>query len=131
MELAILELYKIERDRGLVLTSNIGFQSRLALLRILATRGAIEDSVDAKACTDILTRIEKAYPLRNAAAHSLWKPTKVPQVARRLAIRAKGNRLRCTDEPVTAAELEETATMFLELHGDFLDLMKRLGLKAA
>jgi hypothetical protein len=131
MELAILCLYDIDRDRGLPLTSNIGYQSRLALLRILATQGAITDPIEAKACTDILTRIEQAYPKRNEAAHGLWKATKVPQVARRLSIRAKGNRLRCTNEPVAAAELEQTASMLLDLNADFLALMKRLGFNAA
>lgn len=128
MELAILGLYEIDSRRGLPITANVGFQSRLALLRILATQGAIKDQEDAKACTKILNRIEAAYPLRNAAAHSLWEPTKVPQVARRLSIRAKGRRLRCVNEPVTVAELEETATMLLDLHVDFAELMKRLGL---
>jgi len=128
MELAILGLYEIDSRRGLPLTANIGFQSRLALLRILATQGAIKDTDEAKACTKILNRIEAAYPKRNAAAHGLWEPTKVPQVARRMSIRAKGARLRCTNEPVTVAELEEIATMLLVLHVDFADLMKRLGL---
>ncbi len=45
-----------------------------------------------------------------------------------MAIRAKGNRLRCVDEPVTAAELEDVALSMLELHVDFTDLLKRLGL---
>ncbi len=128
MELAILGLYQIDHDRGLPLTSNIGFQSRLALLRILAMRGAIKDQTEAKACEDILNRIEKSYPKRNEAAHGLWAPTKSPYVAQRLAIRAKGNRLRCLKEPVTAAELEETAGSLLVLHEDFTDLMMRLGL---
>lgn len=128
MELAILGLYKIDTGRGLPLTANIGFQSRMALLRILATQGAIKDPDDAKACTKILNRIEAAYPLRNAAAHGLWEPTKVPQVARRMSIRAKGARLRCTNEPITVAELEETATAFLDLHSDFVALMRRIGL---
>lgn len=129
MELAILALYKIDTGCGLPLTANIGFQSRMALLRILATQGAIKDPNEAKTCTKILNRIEAAYPLRNAAAHGLWEPTKVPQVARRMSIRVKGSRLRCTNEPVTVAELEETALMLLDLHGEFIDLMKRLDLR--
>jgi hypothetical protein len=129
MEIAILGLYEIDTGRGLPLTANIGFQSRLALLRILATQGAIKDAENSKACTKILNRIADAYPQRNAAAHGLWEPTKVPQVARRMSIRAKGARLRCTNEPITVAELEDIAVAFLDLHSDFAALMKRMGLE--
>src|SRR5205823_13129487 len=87
MELAILGFYDITLDRGLVLTSNIGFQSRLTLLRILATKGGIKDPTEAQACKQILNRLEAAYARRNAAAHGLWSAGAAQGLARRTAIR--------------------------------------------
>jgi hypothetical protein len=71
MEFMILGLYKIDFDHGLVLTSNIGFTSRLTICRILATKGAIKSATDAAECTKLLNRIEAAYSKRNSVAHGM------------------------------------------------------------
>ena len=129
MECAICRLYDINMDRGLVLTSNIGFQSRVSLLRILAKRGAIEDAEAAKECLSLLSRIEKGYADRNAVAHALWSGTDDPAVAQRMAIRAKGSRLRCIQEPVHLSELADTLARLDTIRREFAALMRRLGLE--
>ncbi len=131
MEIAILGLYKINPDRGMVLTSNISFANRLTLLRILAMRGAIEDVNLAEECKTILNRIESTYGLRNAAAHGVWGKGDTPTTAKRMAIRVKGNRLRTINEQVTAEELEATAPQILKLKIDFSDLLVQLQLVPA
>jgi hypothetical protein len=105
MQVAICRLYEINQNRGLVLTSNIGFQSLVALLRILATRGAIKDKTTASKLSALLKRIEAGYAIRNAVAHAVWSGTANPNVARRMSIRARGNRLTCTDDQITVDHL--------------------------
>jgi hypothetical protein len=61
MEAMILGLYEIKPDRGLVLTSNLSFQNKLSILRVLALRGAIKDATEAQFCVDLLKRIEDAH----------------------------------------------------------------------
>ena len=126
MEVAILGLYEINPDRGLVLTSNISFPNRLTLLRILSMRGAIKDETLAEECKAILGRIEGAYSLRNTAAHGVWGAGDTTNTAKRMAIRVRGNRLRTTSDQVTADELEASALQILRLKIDFSNLLAKL-----
>jgi hypothetical protein len=128
MEFAILGLYDFNLERGLVLTANIGFQSRLTLLRILALRGAITDKVLARTMVKMLERIEKAYPERNNAAHSVWSGTSDPNVADRMSIRVKGNRLKCAHDPVTVDQLRAVTDRLDDLRIDFSRMLRCLGL---
>lgn len=129
MEVAICGLYEISPDRGLVLTSNIGFQSRIILLRVLATRGATADKGIASALTALLARIEAASADRNAAAHGTWSGTADPDTARRMAIRVRGNRLRCVDDRIEIAQLEATLARIDRLRLDFATQLVRLKLR--
>lgn len=129
MEITICGLYDINTDRGLVLTSNIGFQSRVSLLRILGKRGGIKDSVLAEQFLKLLTRIEAGYAERNTVAHGVWMGTPDPQIARRMSIRAKGDRLRCIDEQVSVEQLVEVAERLDDLRRDFVALTLKLGIR--
>jgi hypothetical protein len=129
MEVVILGLYDVSHDRGLVLTSNLSFQNKLTILRVLALQGAIKDPTEAEACTDLLKRIENAYIGRNKVAHGLWTGSKVQGLARRMAIRVRGRRLSTVDEKVPLSELETLAATFLVLNTDLTRLMDSLGLR--
>jgi hypothetical protein len=74
VELTILGLYEISPDRGLVITSNLGFQNKLTILQILALRGAVTDKDAAAELTQILKRIEASSKDRNRIVHGLWGP---------------------------------------------------------
>jgi len=128
MEAAICGLYEINPHKGLVLTANIGFQSRIALLRILATRGAIKDSTIAGAALKLLTRIEEGYAKRNSAAHGVWSGTDDPIVARRMSIRARGSRLVCADDRIPLGRLQATANELDDLRLDWSRFLRRLNL---
>ena len=128
MEVAICGLYEVNPDRGLVLTSNIGLQSRVALLRILAKRGGIKDRSAAGDMLKLLTRIEQSYAKRNGAAHGVWSGTADPTMARRMSIRAKGSRLTCASDIVPASELHAVADELDVLRLDFSRLLVRLRL---
>jgi hypothetical protein len=130
MEVAICGLYDINIDRGLVLTANIGFQSRVSLLRILATRGAIKDKATAADLLKLLARVEERYAERNAVAHGVWSGTEDPKVARRMSIRAKGNRLKCADDPVSFDQVDAVCAKLDALRVDFARMLRRLNLKA-
>jgi hypothetical protein len=127
MEAMILGLYEINPDRGLVLTSNLSFQNKLTILRVLALRGAIKDATEAQFCVDLLKRIEDAHVERNKVAHGLWTGSKVQGVARRMAIRVRGRRLTTIDEKVSLSELEGVAATFLVVSTDLTRLAERLG----
>lgn len=129
LELAILGLYQISPDRGLVLTANLSFQNKLTMLRILATEGAIEDQVEADNLLTILKRIEAASIERNKIVHGLWGGSKVQGLARRMAIRVRGRRLSKVDEKVALAEVEDVARMFLDLRFELSDLAVRIGVR--
>ena len=131
METAICGLYEINTDRGLVLTSNIGFQSRVALLRILAMRGGIKDPNAAEDLKKMLARIEEGYAARNSAAHSWWSGTAHPKIARRMSIRARGNRLVCASDKVPVSQLFATRDRLDDLRRDFAALLRRLDLREA
>ena len=128
MEIAICGLYRIDPDRGLVLTANIGFQSRVSLLRILAKRGAIKDRETTAAALKILTRIEEGYAKRNSAAHGVWGGTADPKIAKRMSIRARGSRLVCANDEVTASQLQSIVAEIEALRLDFSRLLRRLNL---
>ena len=131
MEVAICNLYDINVDRGLVLTSNIGFISRVALLRILARRGAIKDKELAADMVEILKRISDGYSERNAAAHSVWSGTSDASVARRMSIRAKGDRLRCSNDLFHVDQLSALSGKLDKLRIDFAGILIRLNLGGA
>jgi hypothetical protein len=127
MEFAICRLYSVDPTRGLVFTANIGFQSRVAMLRIAANGGAISEPARAVACLSLLKRVERAYPLRNNVAHGLWAGTADPTVARHMTVRAKGNQLRCISETRTTIELEANADQLGVVAADFDALNDALG----
>ena len=129
MELTILGLYEISPDRGLVITANLSFPNKLTILRILALRGAITDSVEAKNLTDILDRIENASKDRNRIVHGLWGSNSVQGLASLKDIRVRGRRLRTVDEKVPLSEVEDIARKLLDLRFDLSDLAVRLGLR--
>jgi hypothetical protein len=112
----------------LVLTANIGFQSRVTLLRILAMRGGVKDATNAGDLLKLLTRIEEGYADRNSAAHGVWSGTADPAVAERRSIRAKGNKLRCANDLVSLDQLRATAARLDDLRKDFAALLVRLNL---
>jgi hypothetical protein len=131
MECAICGLYDINTDRGLVLTSNIGFQSRVSLLRILAMRGAVKDEATGEDLKKILTRIEQGYADRNSVAHGWWSGTAHPKIARRMSIRARGSRLVCADDKVPISQVLDTRDRLDDLRRDFSALLRRLNLREA
>lgn len=129
MECAICGLYDVNLDRGLVLTSNIGFRSRVTLLRILAMRGGIKNEDAAEDLRKMLTRIEEGYADRNSAAHGWWSGTAHPKIARRMSIRAKGNKLVCADDKIPISQLWETRDRLDDLRRDFSALLRRLNIR--
>jgi hypothetical protein len=115
MELFILGLYEITPDRGLVITSNLSFQNKLTILRVLATRGAIKDADEAKSFAGLLDRIEKAHQKRNAIAHGWWSAGNADGLARRMAIRVRGRRLSTESEQVPLMDVEAVANDLLDV----------------
>lgn len=128
MELAICSLYDVNLDRGLVLTSNIGFQSRVALLKIVGKHGGIKDPVEADKFIALVKRVDAAYADRNAVAHGVWTGTDDPAIAYRSSLRAKGTSLRASNDPVSLADLEAVVTRLETLRVDFVTRCKFLGL---
>lgn len=129
MELTILGLYEISPDRGLVITSNLSFQNKLTILRILALRGAVADPGEADNLADILKRIENANSQRNRIVHGLWGPNAVQGLAELKAIRVRGRRLSTVSEKVSLSEVEEIARSFLELRFELSNLAVRIGVR--
>ncbi|MES2030883.1 MAG: hypothetical protein V4477_17010 [Pseudomonadota bacterium] len=129
MELTILGLYEIPTDRGLVITSNLTVQNKLAMLRILATKGAIKDTATIEKMLDILKRIEAGAADRNRVAHSMWQPGKVQGLAQRLEIRVRGRRLDTPNEQVPLSEVEGIALSLLDLRSELAELAAALGFR--
>src|SRR5216683_1315174 len=129
MELTILGLYEITPARGLVITANLSFPNKLTILRILALRGAVTDTGEAKNLTDILERIEAASRDRNRIVHGLWGPSKVQGLASLKDIRVRGRRLRTVDEKVPLSEVEDIARNLLDLRFDLSALAVRIGVR--
>jgi hypothetical protein len=120
MELFILGLYEVTPDRGLVITSNLSFQNKLTILRVLATKGAIKDADEAKSFAGLLDRIEKAHQQRNAIAHGWWSAGNADGLARRMAIRVRGRRLSTASEQVPLMDVEAVANELLDVWGEML-----------
>ncbi len=129
MELTILGLYEISPDRGLVITSNLSFPNKLTILQILALRGAVDDTGEAKNLADILKRIEAASKDRNKTVHGLWGPNPVQGLAERKSIRVRGRRLSAVSEKVPLAEVEDIARNLLDLRFDLSALAVRIGVR--
>jgi len=122
METAILGLYEITPDRGLVITNNLGFQSKLTILRILALNGAIKDKDQARKWTALLQRIELTAPKRNHIAHGIWGGSQVQGIATRHSISVRGKRLRTKVEKVPLSEIEGASNEILDLISEFRQL---------
>ncbi|WMT77364.1 hypothetical protein [Bradyrhizobium sp. Ash2021] len=129
MELTILGLYEISPDRGLVITSNLSFQNKLTILRILALRGAVADKAEADNLAKLLERIEKASIQRNGIVHGLWGSSPVQGLAERKAIRVRGRRLSAVSEKVPLSEVEGIARNLLDLRFDLSALAVRIGVR--
>jgi hypothetical protein len=128
MELMILGLYEIAPNRGLILTSNLSFQNKLTILRILANGGAIQDGTEKRNLIAMLERLEQGHTKRNTIAHGVWADGKVQGLARRMAIRVRGRRLSTIDEQIPLMDVEKIANEFLALRLELGALAVRLGL---
>jgi hypothetical protein len=131
MELFILGLYEVPPDRGLVMTSNLSFQNKLTILRILATKGAIKDPDEAKSFSGLLERIEKAHTKRNAIAHGWWSAGKADGLTTRMAIRVRGKRLSTESEQVPLMDVEAIANEFLDIWMEMIGYATRWGIRPA
>ena len=131
MEHTILALYEIDLGRGLVLTSNLSFHSRLSLLRILAAKesGMMSDAL-CEETSKLLNRIDDAYSERNFIIHGSWFPNDKSGMVRRMSVRARGKKLVAESKLYNAAELWAVADRIGDLIGDFFALGERLGVKA-
>ncbi len=128
LEATACHLYQIDLNRGLVFTANIGFQSRVAMVRIPAIHGAITDATLQAECLRLLRETETAYPLRNDVVHSIWRRViEKPEIARKLSIRAKGSHLRCTVEDKEAGDIERVAETLSVLLAAWRILLERVG----
>jgi hypothetical protein len=127
MEIMILGLYDVKPNRGLVLTSNLGFQNKLTILRMLANNGAIKDGTEKQNCLDLLKRIEDSAPKRNTIAHGLWGAGNAQGLAKRLSLKVRGRQLSTINEQVPLAEVEAIANEFLTLRHELSALAERVG----
>lgn len=129
MELTILGLYEIDMGRGLVLTNNLTFQSRMSLLRILAGEKTekLMTAAQAEELGKILGRVEDAYNDRNIVVHALWDHADKPGFVRRRTIRARGKKLQTVTQDYSAADLRAIADRIDVLLKDFADLTVRMG----
>lgn len=131
MESTILGLYEIDLGRGLVLTNNLSFHSRMSLLRILqgdAEKGPIGNAALAVELKDILIRIDAGYGDRNAIVHGFWGPTDKPGIIRRLSVRARGKKLQTIAKDYTAADIGKVRDDLSLLCADFVALSYRMGI---
>jgi hypothetical protein len=131
MELFILGLYEVPADRGLVMTSNLSFQNKLTILRILAKKGAVKDADEAKSFLALLERVEKAHTKRNVIAHGWWSAGKADGLATRMAIRVRGRRLSTESEQVPLMDLETTANEFLDIWEEMIGYATRWNIRPA
>ena len=129
MELTILGLYEIDMGRGLVLTNNLSFHSRMSLLRILAgdESGKLMTAAQGEELKVILNRVETAYNDRNSIVHALWDYGDKPGIVRRRTVRARGKKLQTITEDYSAADLRAIGDRIDVLLKDFADLTVRIG----
>jgi hypothetical protein len=132
MELMILGLYEIDMGRGLVLTNNLSFHSRMSLLRILANDGtpALMSKKHSDELKALLNRAETAFNERNTIVHGVWSPTEKPGVVRRMAIRARGKKLQTVQEDYSAVDLRAIDDRVQSIIDDFDDLSSRMDVGA-
>ena len=126
LETVILGLYEVSPDRGLVLTNNISFQSKLTILRILAEHGGVKDEAEAANLKSLLKRIEDVGNSRNTIVHSLWSASKTQGLAHRHLIKVRGKRLTLKRENVALSEIEELSTRILTLRKQLTDFAVRV-----
>jgi hypothetical protein len=132
METTILALYEIDMGRGLVLTANIGFHPRMALLRILGgervhmTEAQAQELMQTKP-PGIISRLDDGYGDRNALVHGLWGPTDKPGIIRRMSVRARGKKLQANSQHYSAEDLWAVSDRLAELLREFVEWGDRVG----
>lgn len=124
LEISILRLQDIKLETGMVLSSTIGFRSRIGLLRTFANEGGVKPENEAKALLDLLKRMEAAYLNRNLVVHAFWTPTDDPNVGNIKGVRATA-RLRVINEPMTVDGLAKIADEIHHIGADMLAFMER------
>ncbi len=124
LEFAILRHQEIELSTGMVLSANLGFQSKLYLLTTFANEGGFEPESECRALLKIIGRIQEAYGKRNLVVHSVWVPTDDPNIGRCKGVRARG-RLRVIDEPISVDRLTEIAEEIRQIGADMTIFMER------
>lgn len=124
LEFAILRHQEIDLSTGMLLTTNLGFQSKIYLLTTFANEGGIQPESEAKALLKLLSRIHAAYADRNLVVHSVWTATDDANIARCRGIRTRG-KLRLLDEPMSVDRLAEIADVTRQIGADLTDFMER------
>ena len=124
LEIAILRQQEIDLPTGMVLSANLGFQSKLYLLRTFANEGGVEPVSEAKELLNLIQRIQRAYRDRNLIVHSVWAATEDPNIARCKGLRVRG-KLRIIDEPISVDRLADIANMIRQIGADLTAFMER------
>lgn len=107
MEFLILAHQEIRPETGLLLTANLGYHSKMDLLKLFLKD--IPRPADVGELKGLIERIGKAYPKRNGVAHAVWAPTKDDKVVMRMGIRTKGGKLATINELVPVDSIYDTA----------------------
>jgi hypothetical protein len=115
MGIAILRLYQIEANKGLVLTANIGFRGLVSILTIQADVFAPREKTT---LLDLLKRINIAYDDRNRLAHGVWSCTNYPAWVLRRSIRAHSRKLVSALDPYEIAVIHGWTDSFGLLTGE-------------
>ena len=129
METIILGMYEVNMDRGLVLTANIPFNSRLDLLRIIANNG-VDDDVLAQKFNTVLGKIQELHGQRNKMVHGLWRLTDHPGKVRRLGVRARGKKVVASAEDFTASDLWKVVSDIASTREELMSVADELGIDA-
>lgn len=112
---------ELDQSGGMMLTANIGYQSRCDLLRSYWSAAGPEDELIVKEWKAMLNLLKDAYARRNAFVHGLWANDEPSLVPRRLVLRPKG-RLTLESVVTETSDGEAALQMILMAEAELLRL---------
>lgn len=111
---------------GLFLGWNLGFWSRIDLLKVYANAIKQEHESEGARLNAILQRIGEVYALRNKYVHGLWITNGKPNEPHLINLRLKG-KLALSNDQITTTQMTNDANEIWEAADAFLTFMQGHG----
>ncbi|QQS12458.1 MAG: hypothetical protein IPK81_23790 [Rhodospirillales bacterium] len=124
---AISEITEVDPTKGIFLTTNLGYQSRLSLLQVYGNSLKEKGMPEGAEFLKLLEALSQSYGIRNKYVHSHYLSNGIASDPTLSNVRLKG-KLQIVEEAITVATLEADSDRLYEAGDRFLAFLQRFDL---